>query len=64
MTAEVKGHDDILMNPLRGHTFRLSSYVASSLLQGSRRNSAQSLVSGEYTISRMLMISTVYYISF
>ena len=53
MTLQLKGQDDILMNPLRGEIFMLSNYVASSISSGSRRNSGPPISGEEYTISRM-----------
>jgi len=52
--AEVQpSTDDILMNPLRGEVFRLSSYISSGITSGRQRGSMSSASSGEYTISRM-----------
>ena len=51
MTMSVMNHDDILQDPLRGESFRLSSYISSGFGSVRSRQSFQAAGPNEFTIS-------------
>ena len=51
------GNDQILLDPLRGETFRLSAYVSASTSSGLQRNQRMSVGQHELTIASMSLES-------